>query len=192
MSKFYFGGEVVLSKAASKNAKQQIFDLLIREAGNRNLSDLVPSLLVFEDSRVCRVTLDYHAETAYGKAQIAWFTALCDHRGDISISGELRCTGTEDGRIYFSDEGLTMQTLDDLADNAEVCENTYRQHRAFMEEEYRKLIRNYFDDPTVEGQIDKRARFEECEKIMEQCFEFSPEDIQKIYEQEYQRCYSLH
>lgn len=33
MSKFYFGGEVVLSKAASKNAKQQIFDLLIREAG---------------------------------------------------------------------------------------------------------------------------------------------------------------
>ncbi|MCH3988020.1 MAG: hypothetical protein LKG80_02875 [Lachnospiraceae bacterium] len=72
-----------------------------------------------------------------------------------------------------------------MADIAESHERAQEKVRRYMTEHYRKLVRSYFADITEQGQIDKRARFEECEFLMKQLYQFSEDEILDIYDQEY-------
>ena len=50
---------------------------------------------------------------------------------------------------------------------------------------YRKLLKDYFSDRTVQGQIDKRGKYKEAEWMLLNVFGISEEEIGRIYDDEY-------
>lgn len=50
---------------------------------------------------------------------------------------------------------------------------------------YRNLLKDYFSDQTIQGQIQKRGRFEELEWTLQNCMGLSSEEVKKIYDEEY-------
>ena len=190
MAEYLYDGEIVLSTKISEDAKQKIFDLLLQEAGSETaLDDLAPTIRVKEQDGRCEVTLEYHDEHPCGRSQCRWFRSLYENRGSISMQGGLRYCGSEDGRIYISDDDFENLSLEDMADNAEAYEREQKRARLYMVEHYRELVRNYFADTTEQGRIDKYARFEECEFIMKKLYQFDTNEIRDIYNQEYKARY---
>lgn len=60
-----------------------------------------------------------------------------------------------------------------------------------IESYYRGKIRSYFADHTEEGRIDKYARMEEAESVMELFCGLTPERSKQIYEEEYWKSIGL-
>lgn len=54
---------------------------------------------------------------------------------------------------------------------------------------YRRKIQLYFADPTEEGMIDKHARMEEVEFIMQNFVGLTEDRINQIYTEEYSKRY---
>ena len=50
---------------------------------------------------------------------------------------------------------------------------------------YRELLKDYFGDRTVQGQIDKRGRYKEAEWMLLNVFGISEEEVRRIYDEEY-------
>lgn len=54
---------------------------------------------------------------------------------------------------------------------------------------YRKLIQNYFNDPTEEGKMVKYASLREAENILTEYFSCPPHRLKEIYDEEYRKKY---
>lgn len=105
-----------------------------------------------------------------------------------SSDGEMRESGpgwkNNTARIYGTDYG-------DLAEKVERILAVKDPAGEKAEEDciahYRTRLREYFSDITVQGQLQKKGRFEEAEWMLENCMGYSREEIRKIYDEEYRK-----
>ena len=83
-------------------------------------------------------------------------------------------------RIYGDDYDALATDIEDTLKDWSVCQKeVYETH-------YKTLLRSYFADTTIQGQIQKRGAFKEAEWVLENLFDVSPNEIKTIYDAEYQ------